>query len=134
MSDWEIKYEQPHGVDNGPYYVGTFHVGRAGSMLRPVLVKLTFSAAELFAAEFEQLTGRRADAIVRGHVIASWGDEKIREWLASSRELPEDLSIVTRPSSGNSYMITPVDAQLMLKRWGLADQEKEGPTDGDNSA
>jgi len=119
VADWNIRFHQPHyHPGNGPWYVGDFYISRSSrEMPKPVQVKLTYRAQAVFASE---LPGRDMDFMIREHIIARWGEETIRKWLDAGRPLPESFTLGTQASDDPTvYPVVPLDAQLMLKRWGL---------------
>lgn len=121
MTNWHVEFEGPHGHSTeGPYYVGVFNITADEGVPKVVQVKLTESAEEIFAEEVT-VGGSQFNSIVREAIIMKWGKEKIQELVDGGKELPQSLSLVTRPTPGHALLVTPVDAQLMLKRWGLID-------------
>jgi hypothetical protein len=117
VTDWNVKFHQPHRRGDGPYYIGDFYVSRGEEMPKPVQVKLTYRAEGVFAG---QLQDRDMDFIIREHIISRWGDETIHKWLDAERSLPDSFTLGTQASDDPSvYQLLPLDAQLMLKRWGL---------------
>lgn len=108
--------------DDGPHYIGEFNVSAVDIESCRVRVKVSESALQMFAGEIVKLSGQPKAGLSKA-IVRKWGEEKIREYLQSSWRLPDCLCLGTAPGPAGCHVLASVDAQIMLRRWGILEEE-----------
>lgn len=94
-------------------YHGTRYSAEGGAAR--VGVKLTVRADDVFAHQF----GNDYSGATRDITIRNFGETRLRQMTAADEHIPPEISITAGPGSGRVFPVTHVDAQLMLRDWGL---------------
>ena len=102
---------------DGPRFVLDFDVLHEGQPQRLVSVEFTFSAWQTFASA---LNTPDSDTTLLEPIMTNWGREVIAEWPKAGPELPPSITLHTERWQDPTHRgIAPLNAQIMLGRWGL---------------
>lgn len=118
MGDWQIKPKPPVRHD-GRGFVLDFEVLHKEHLEKLVEVRFVTRAWQTFASV---LKTSDLDLTPLEPIMTKWGGEKIEKCLGAGHQLPESFTLQMEPSEDPTfYRLSQLDAQLMLRGWGLID-------------
>ena len=111
MTQRRIEFDGPY-FEAAQFWVGHFYVSNGIDEPTHVRVKLTLEADDVFA---RWVKDRPYDSKVRGCMIRGFGEERSQQAVTLRPDAEFSLSTRRGP---NVSMVTDMEAQLMLQRWG----------------